>query len=114
ALHPLPDGVAVRLDDHAAADVGVLGKSGALDDVEIPLRVVVGPFGDLFGHVAFLAWGWAKHRDYREGVGAPQSRSGGDRVPENRHGTGAGGSVRGLSGLANLAEAVIMQEVWWV
>ena len=28
ALHLLPDGVAVRLDDHAAAHVGVLGQAG--------------------------------------------------------------------------------------
>ena len=28
ALHLLPDGVAVRLDDHAAAHVGVLGQPG--------------------------------------------------------------------------------------
>ena len=29
ALHLLPDGVAVRLDDHAAAHVGVLRQAGA-------------------------------------------------------------------------------------
>ena len=40
ALHLLPDGVAVRLDDHAAADVGVLGQPGLLDDVEVPLGVI--------------------------------------------------------------------------
>ena len=40
ALHLLPDGVAVRLDDHAAADVGVLGQPGLLDDVEVPLGIV--------------------------------------------------------------------------
>ena len=54
-LHLLPDGVAVRLDDHAAADVGVLGQPGVLDDVEIPLRIVLRPRRDLLGHETFLA-----------------------------------------------------------
>jgi hypothetical protein len=48
-LHALPQGVAVGLDDHAAAHVGVLGEPGAVDDVEIPLRVVLGPARDLVG-----------------------------------------------------------------
>ena len=51
-LHLLPDGVAVRLDDHAAAHVGVLRQAGALDDVEIPLGIILGSAGDfLGGHV---------------------------------------------------------------
>ena len=53
-LHLLPDGVAVRLDDHAAAHVGVLRQAGVLDDVEIPLRVIVAAFGDRFGHAWVL------------------------------------------------------------
>ena len=52
-LHLLPDGVAVRLDDHAAAHVGVLGQAGALDDVEIPLGVILGTRGDLLSHIVF-------------------------------------------------------------
>ena len=40
ALHLLPDRIAVRLDDHAAADVGVLGQPGTLHDVEVPLGIV--------------------------------------------------------------------------
>ena len=50
ALHLLPDGVAVRLDDHAAAHVGVLRQAGVLDDVEIPLRIIFAAWGDDFGH----------------------------------------------------------------
>ena len=39
-LDVLPDGVAPRLDDHAAADVGVLGQVGGLHDLLVPLGVV--------------------------------------------------------------------------
>ena len=39
-LDVLPDGVAPRLDDHAAADVGVLGQVGGLDHLLVPLGVV--------------------------------------------------------------------------
>src|SRR5262249_542965 len=46
ALHVLPEGVAVGFDDHTAADVGILGQPGAVDDVLIPLRVVGGSAGD--------------------------------------------------------------------
>src|SRR5262249_18815072 len=47
-LHLLPDGVAVWPNDHAAADVGILRQLGPVDDVEVPLRIVVGPGRDLF------------------------------------------------------------------
>jgi hypothetical protein len=49
-LHLLPDGIAVRLDDHAAADVAVLGQPGVLHDIEIPLRIILRPRRDLLGH----------------------------------------------------------------
>jgi hypothetical protein len=50
-LHLFPDGEAVRLDDHAAAHVRVLGQAGAVDDVEIPLRIIFSATGDLLlGH----------------------------------------------------------------
>jgi hypothetical protein len=52
-LHFLPDGEAVRLDDHAAAHVGVLGQAGVLDDVEIPLRIILVAGSDLFRHERF-------------------------------------------------------------
>ena len=42
ALDVLPEGVAPRLDDHAAADGAILGQVGVLDDLEVPLRVVFG------------------------------------------------------------------------
>ena len=41
ALHVFPDAVAPRLDDHAAAHVGVLGEVGRADDLLIP-------FGKIF------------------------------------------------------------------
>ena len=44
-LDVLPDGVAPGLDDHAAADVGVLGQVGRLDDLLVPLGVVLGAGG---------------------------------------------------------------------
>ena len=50
-LHFLPKGVAGRLDDHAPADVGVLGQPGLLDDVDVPLGIILGAGRDLFGHV---------------------------------------------------------------
>ncbi len=37
ALHFLPDGVAVRLDDHAAAHIGIFRQLRLLHDIEIPL-----------------------------------------------------------------------------
>ena len=36
ALHPLPDAVAVRADDHAAAHGRVVGQLGAQDDFVVP------------------------------------------------------------------------------
>ena len=44
-LHPLPHRVAERLDDHASADRRLLGEIGRLDDLLIPLRVVLGAGG---------------------------------------------------------------------
>ena len=41
ALDVLPQRVAPRLDHHAAADVAVLGEVGGLDDLLVPLLVVV-------------------------------------------------------------------------
>ena len=46
-LDELPDGVAVRPNDHAAFNRGVVRQSGAQDDVVVPLRVVLGSGGDL-------------------------------------------------------------------
>ena len=45
ALDVLPDRVAPRLDDHAAADGRVLGQVGGPDDLLVPLGIVVGPSG---------------------------------------------------------------------
>ena len=41
ALHVLPERVAPRLDDHAAAHGRVLGEVGAGDDLLVPLGVVL-------------------------------------------------------------------------
>ena len=41
ALHLFPDGVAVRLDDHATAHGGMFGEIGAFDNIEVPLRIVL-------------------------------------------------------------------------
>ena len=41
ALHVLPERVAPRLDDHAAAHGGVLGQVGGADDLLVPLGVVL-------------------------------------------------------------------------
>ena len=49
-LHLLPDGKPMRLDDHAAAHVGVLGQAGMLDDIEIPLGIILDPGSHLFRH----------------------------------------------------------------
>ena len=46
-LDQLPDGVAVRPDDHAALDRRVVGQLGASDDVEVPAREVLGLGRDL-------------------------------------------------------------------
>src|SRR5262249_24294068 len=48
ALHVLPQGVAGGPDDHAPADVRILGQLGPADDVEVPLAVVGGARRDLF------------------------------------------------------------------
>ncbi len=52
----LPDGVAVRLDHHAAAHAGVFGKLRLIDDVEIPLRVIFVTSGNAcLGHAFVLS-----------------------------------------------------------
>ena len=40
-LNQLPDGVAVRANDHAALDGRIIGELGAPDDIEVPLRKVL-------------------------------------------------------------------------
>src|SRR5262249_44778388 len=61
ALHLLPDGVAGRLDDHAAAHGAVVGQFGAFDDIEIPLRVILGAGGDrIGGHAKPSAREWTR------------------------------------------------------
>ena len=40
-LDEFPDGIAPGLDDHAAANLGILGKVGSLDYLLIPLRKVL-------------------------------------------------------------------------
>ncbi len=52
-LHRLPDGVALGPDDHAPLDRTVIRKLGRLDDVEIPLCVILTAGFDVFGH----GWG---------------------------------------------------------
>jgi hypothetical protein len=47
-LHFLPDGIAVRLDDHATAHGRLLGQVGFHDKVIIPLAVVVSPLCEIF------------------------------------------------------------------
>jgi hypothetical protein len=44
-LHPLPDGVAVRLDHHAAAHRRLLGEVGGPHHLLIPLGIVLGAGG---------------------------------------------------------------------
>ena len=50
ALDGLPDRVAVGPDDHAAADRRIIGELRGLDDVEVPLGVIVGAGFDVLGH----------------------------------------------------------------
>ncbi len=47
-LHFFPDSIAVRLDYHTSAHCRLLGKVGFDDQVVIPLRVIVGPLGEVF------------------------------------------------------------------
>jgi hypothetical protein len=54
ALHLLPQSVAGGLDDHAPADIGVVGEPSLLDNVQIPLRIVLRAGSDGIGHVRFL------------------------------------------------------------
>jgi len=42
-LDKLPEGVAVRSDDHAAPYRGIVGQFGCLDHVEVPLGIVLLP-----------------------------------------------------------------------
>jgi len=41
ALHVFPERVAPGLDDHATADGAVLGEVGGLDDLLVPLRIII-------------------------------------------------------------------------
>ena len=53
-LHPLPERVAGRLDDHATAHLGVLGEIRRADDLLIPLgKILVSPGRD--GRLLFVA-----------------------------------------------------------
>ena len=52
ALDRLPDRVALGADDHAALDRRIVGQLGRLDDVEVPLRVVLAARLDVLGHRA--------------------------------------------------------------
>ena len=45
-LHPLPDGVAVRADDHRAPHRAVVGQLGLGDDVLVPAGEVLGLRGE--------------------------------------------------------------------
>lgn len=77
-LDALPDGVAGGLDDHAAADFGVLGEVGGADDLLIPLGEVLvaagcdgggrggGAHWAMGGMIADGAWGTRPKRG--EGV----------------------------------------------
>ena len=49
-LEHLPDGIAMRLDDHAAAHRRVLGQVTGLDHVQIPLGIVVASRRDVLCH----------------------------------------------------------------
>ena len=52
-LHPLPQGIAPRFDDHAASNFGVFGEIGRPDDLLIPLgKILLAGWrdGSLFGH----------------------------------------------------------------
>ena len=52
ALDAFPDGETFGADDHAAFDGGIVGELGGLDDVEVPLGVILGAGFDIFGHCA--------------------------------------------------------------
>jgi len=54
-LDQLPDGVAVRPDDHAALDRRVVGELRPPDDVEVPLREVLRARRD-FGDERVFLW----------------------------------------------------------
>ena len=52
-LHPLPQGIAPRFDDHATSNFGVFGEIGRPDDLLIPLGKVLLTCwrdGSLLGH----------------------------------------------------------------
>ena len=53
-LHLFPDGVSVRLDDHAAAHGGLFRKVGLHHEIVVPLGVVLGPFRYLFCHKSIV------------------------------------------------------------
>ena len=58
-LNELPDGVAPRFDDHAAAHLGVLRHVGSLDDLLVPLREVLRAGGRnciLLCHIRLIDW----------------------------------------------------------
>src|SRR6476469_9786445 len=54
ALHLFPDRITVRLDHHAAAHGAVLGKTGTLDDLVVPLGIVFRTFWKGFTHIVAL------------------------------------------------------------
>ena len=50
ALHLLPDGVAVRFDDHTASDGRIFCQIGTDDQFVVPLGIVLGAFYKIFCH----------------------------------------------------------------
>ena len=64
-LHFLPDRIAVRLDDHAAAHGRILGQAGLHDQIVIPLGVVFLPrsqFLELLCHILSILVCFRKSR----------------------------------------------------
>ena len=50
-LHLFPDRVTVRLDDHAAADGRILSEVSTLDDLVVPLGIVLRSCWKPFCHI---------------------------------------------------------------
>ena len=47
-LHFFPDGVSIRLDDHATAHCALLGQIGLRHKFVIPLGIIIRSFSEVF------------------------------------------------------------------
>jgi hypothetical protein len=85
ALDVLPQGVAPRFDDHAAADRRILGQVGGADDLLIPLGVVLGTSGSNRGGLFFRHVRGAGLKEVRAAHHIPEGGEGGEGGRGARH-----------------------------